>query len=484
MLDDDGVRGVVDDMWRLHLSERTYLDRIYGFTAGQLGAPHIPDGAEDEIRDLARLSVKNVLGLVRDSFTQNLSVIGYRSSLAKENAPAWDIWQRNRMDARQAEVHRSAVTYGASYAVITAGEEGSVWKTRSPRQLLAVYVDPQVDLWPQYAFEQWVDSTDAQPRWKAMLYDEEYIYPVDLGAIPSLGSSMYETELAASQYQTLMARALNITEIGDPIPHGAEYCPVVRFVNARDADDLIVGEIEPLIRLQQTLNSVNFDRLIASRFGAHPQKVITGWSGSAAEVLQASARRVWAFEDTDVNVSSFQPASLEQYNSVLEEITHHIAMVAQVSPGSIAGKMVNLSAEALAASEANQQRKLMAKRDSFGESWEQCFRCAAEIEGDTATAADTSSEVQWRDTEARAFGAIVDGVTKLSAAGVPIEELIDLIPGVNQQKSQSIKDALRRGQANQLVAALQAAPVLAQMPAAPPRPSPANMPLSNGAVTR
>ena len=487
MLDDDGVRGIVDDMWRLHLAERTYLDRIYGFTAGQLGSPHIPEGAEVEIKDLARLSIKNVLGLVRDSFTQNLCVTGYKSALAKENAPAWDIWQRNRMDARQAEIHRPAVTYGAAYVVVTDGDEGSVWKTRSPRQILAVYVDPQVDVWPQYAFEQWVDSTDAHPRWKAILYDEEYIYPLDLGSVPALGTSQYETALAASQYQTLMARSLNITDIGEPVRHGASHCPVVRFVNARDADDLIVGEIEPLIRLQQTLNSVNFDRLIASRFGAHPQKVITGWSGTAAEVLQASARRVWAFEDSDVKVDSFQPASLEQYNSVLEEITHHIAMVAQVSPGSVAGRMVNLSAEALAASEANQQRKLMAKRDSFGESWEQCFRLAAEIEGDTATAADTSSEVMWRDTEARAFGAIVDGVTKLTAAGVPIEELIDLIPGVNQQKAQSIKDALRRSQANQLVAALQATPVtppLSQMPAAAPKPSPANMPMSNGAVTR
>jgi hypothetical protein len=111
------------------------------------------------------------------------------------------------------------------------------------------------------------------------------------------------------------------------------------------------------------------------------------------------------------------------------------------------------------------------------------FRCAAEIEGDTVTADDASSEVQWRDTEARAFGAIVDGVTKLTAAGVPIEELIDLIPGVNQQKAQSIKDAIRRGQTNQLVAALQATP-LAQMPAAAPKPSPANMPMSNGAITR
>jgi hypothetical protein len=487
-------------MWRLHLSERTYLDRIYGYVIGQVGSPHVPENAEDEIKDLARLSIKNVLGLVRDAFTQNLAVIGYRSSLAKENAPAWQMWQRNCMDARQAEVHRPAVTYGAAYVVVTEGEDGSVWRARSPRQLLAVYEDPQVDRWPQYAFEQWVDNTDAHPRWKGILYDDQYIYPVDLGAIPTLGSSQYETALAASQYQTLMARSLNITDIGDPMPHAASHCPVVRFINGRDADQLIVGEIEPLIRLQQTLNSVNFDRLIASRFGAHPQKVIAGWSGTSSEVLQASARRVWAFEDPDVKVSSFQPASLEQYNGVIHEITEHIAMVAQISPGAIQGKMVNLSAEALAAAEANQQRKLTHKRDSFGESWEQVFRLAAEIEGDTATAEDTSSEVQWRDTEARSFGAIVDGITKLSAAGIPIEELIDLVPGVNQQKSQSIKDALRRGQTNQLIAALQAtpappaptaaatptpaAPVIEQMPKASPKPSPANMPMSNGAVNR
>jgi hypothetical protein len=461
VLDSDGVRRVVTDLWQLHLDERAYLDRIYGFVVGDLGKPPLPEGAEDEIKDLATLSVKNVLGLVRDSFTQNLTVVGYRNALARENDPSWGVWQRNRMDARQAEVHRPAITYGASYVVVVADEDGqSVWKTRSPRQLLAVYEDPQVDLWPQYAFEQWVDSTDAKPRWKATLYDEEYIYPCDLGELPNYG---------IDQYQSLIARALSIRQIGDAIPHGAAHCPVVRFVNGRDADDLIVGEIAPLIRMQQTLNSVNFDRLLASRFGAHPQKVITGWSGSSAEVLQASARRVWAFEDQDVQVNSFPPASLEQYNGVLEEIMSHIAMAAQISPAQVTGKLVNLSAEALAASEANQQRKLASKRDSFGEAWEQTFRLAAEIEGDTVTAADTSSEVQWRDTEARSFGAIVDGITKLAAAGIPIEQLIDIVPGVTQQKVQAIKESLRRNQTNNLVAALQ------QLPAA------ALAPVSNGA---
>jgi len=172
-----------------------------------------------------------------------------------------------------------------------------------------------------------------------------------------------------------------------------------------------------------------------------------------------------------VSVNSFPPAALEQYNSVLEEIMNHIAMAAQISPAQVTGKMVNLSAEALAASEANQQRKLQAKRDSFGESWEQVFRLAAEIEGDRATAADTSSEVQWRDTEARAFGAIVDGITKLAQSGVPIDELIEIVPGVTQQKAQAIKDALRRNQANMLVDVLRQ-----QLPNAQPA-------MNNGAVT-
>lgn len=469
MLDDDGARSVVANMWQLHLDERTYLDRIYGYVSGEMGIPDVPEGAEAEIKDLARLAVKNVLGLVRDSFTQNLSVIGFRNMLARDNGPAWEIWQRNRMDARQSEVHRPAITYGASYVIVTRGDDGlSVWKTRSPRQLLAVYEDPQVDLWPQYAFEQWVDSSDANPRWRAMLYDDTYIYPIDLGEIPTT---------TFDQYRTAILRAVNISSVGDPIPHGAGHCPVVRFINARDADDAVIGEIAPLISMQRALNSVNFDRMLASRFGAHPQKVITGWSGSSADVLKASARRVWAFEDPDVSVNSFPPASLEQYNAVLEEIMNHIAMAAQISPAQVTGRMVNLSAEALAASEANQQRKLRAKRDSFGESWEQTFRLAAEIEGDTVTAMDMSSEVQWRDTEARAFGAIVDGIVKLAQVGVPMDELIDVVPGVTQQKAQAIKDALRRNQANQLVAALQ------QLPQAAPAPSPANMPLSNGAVT-
>jgi hypothetical protein len=215
--------------------------------------------------------------------------------------------------------------------------------------------------------------------------------------------------------------------------------------------------------------------------------------------LEASAKRVWAFDDGGVQIDAFPPAALDQYNLVLQEMTEALALAAQISPSQITGKMVNVSAEALAASEANQQRKLTAKRDAFGESWEQVFRLASAIEGDTASANDTASEVIWRDTEARAFGAIVDGITKLASAGIPIEELIALVPGMTQQQIEAIKSSLRMAKVNDLVAALNrpAAPAVVppspapvppqQQPAAAGPPSPANMPATtaarNGLVT-
>lgn len=453
MLEADDIESLIGDMWAMHISERDKLDRIYDYVRGRRGVPDVPDGAGQELKDLAKLSVKNVLSLVRDAFAQNLSVVGYRTATARENDSAWALWQRNGMDARQAETYRAALTYGASYVTATPGDNGVVFRPRSPRQLMAVYEDPQVDRWPQYALETWVDTTDAKPRRRGYLYDDEFVYPVDLGELPAVNGTIDDRLTDAAR------GGIKVVGFGEPLPHeatenGTAVCPVVRFVNARDADDVIVGEIEPLIIPQQAINSVNFDRLIVSRFGAFPQKVISGWTAEAAEVLKASASRVWTFDDPDVKATTLAAASVEGYNNLLAEMMEHVAMVAQISPAQVTGKMVNLSAEALAAGEANQQRKLAAQRESFGESWEQLLRLGAEMDGDEDTAVDTGAEVVWRDTEARSFATVVDGVSKLAAAGVPIESLLPIIPGMTQQQIKAIRDDLRRGTVVNLVQSL------------------------------
>lgn len=443
-LDADQVKTLIGRMWQMHVEQRATLDRIYEYTKGLRGFPDVPEDAMKEVKDIAEFAIKNVLGMVRDSFAMNLSVVGYRRATAIENDPGWDGWQRNRMDARQAEVYGPAITYGAGYLTVIPGKRGPVWRPRSPRQLLAVYEEPHVDEWPQYSLETWIDTTAAKLRRKGWLLDATHIYPLDLGEISSL-----PLDPSHSQPITVVA-------VGTPYPHGAviegePVCPVVRFVNGRDADDMIVGEIAPLISDQKALNEVNFDRLIVARFGAFPQKVISGWRGTREEVIRASASQVWAFEDQGVEAKTLAAASLDGYNALIESMLADIAMKAHISPTQVVGKMINLSAEALAAAEKNEQRKLDTKRESFGESWEQVFRLSAAMDGDDETAVDTGAEVIWRDTEARSFGSVIDGLTKLAGVGIPIETLLPMVPGMTQQQIVGVQDAMRAREVRGLV---------------------------------
>ena len=73
------------------------------------------------------------------------------------------------------------------------------------------------------------------------------------------------------------------------------------------------------------------------------------------------------------------------------------------------------------------------------------------MDGDSETADDTEAEVVWRDTEPRSFAAVVDGVCKLAAAGVPIESLLPMIPGMTQQTQLGISEAMRSGRMTQIL---------------------------------
>lgn len=422
---------IARDLWQLHLKERARWERISEYVKGKRGKPELPDSASSEVKRIRDIASKNVLTLVRDSFAQNLSVVGYKSSETGEDAPAWDMWTRNRMDSRQSTVYASGLTYGHAYAAAIPNARGEAsFRIRSPKQMLAAYEDPQLDEWPEYALEAWVETEGRNKIRKGYVYTENMVYPVILGAV--LGD------------EDLSSMNPMVDDEVQPFEHGAAHCPVVRYINRRDEDDQVLGEVEGLLTLQEQINEANFDRLIVARWGAFPQKVISGWSGTKDEILAASARRVWTFEDPDVKAQSFTGADVRQYNDLLNEMFEHVAMMAQISPAQVTGQIVNVSAEALAASEANEQRKLTAMRESYGEGHKQLLRLGAEIEGNSSNAEDDDAEIVWRDTEARSFGAVVDGITKLSAQGVPIEQLLHLVPGMTQRRIEEIAEHVQR----------------------------------------
>jgi hypothetical protein len=396
--------------------ESSRLERVRQYVAGEYPSQaYMPRKAKAEYLAILARSRVPVLSHVVDSLAQNLCVDGYRTPRASVDSPLWGHWQANRMDARQSGVHRSALTYGAAYVVIVDGSPVPTWRPVSARRMTAVYADAVGDEWPEFALEQWSEGSPQGPTVRFRLYDADAVYDLSGNALGSVGAVR-----------------------GGAREHSAGVCPVVRFPNTLDLDGGSVGEVEPLIVLQDQLDAATFNVEMAQQYAVHRQRWVTGMiveeddDGNPVEPFKAAVDRVWQAEDPDTRFGEFAQTDTKAWLDARDATLHHIALKSQTPPSPHA--MVNIAAEAMAAWEQPFQRKVAERKVTFGEAYEQCFALDARLSG-MPEEADVAAEIVWRDTGSRSLSQTVDALGKAAQMlGIPPRGLWHRIPGVTDQE--------------------------------------------------
>jgi len=469
----DLARAAMWGSWSRRSNRRQLLERLRDYANGRGGIPDVDEGATEELRDLAKLSPLNMCGVVVKTFNRGLSVVGFRSPTSADDDPAWAWWQAHRMDARQSQIHKAALIYRESFVSVlphdATGDPArpAIW---SPLSAVVEYDDPREDLFPRTAML----MRRTAEGWSVLLIDDTTVTPGLLRTTKSRAAGRVDG-----------IHPTDVVVKGEPWAHGATYegrpvCPVVRFVNEFADDDAPpTGVVEPIITLNRAMNAVNFDRLVVARHGAHNQKLIIGWNASAATLARMSASKIGVIDvdPAGVRVETFPASSLTPYNDLLREMREQVALEAAI-PLWAAGNISNVSTDTAAMIEAAHQRELGIKRGSFGESHEQMIRLAMEMSG--LPTPDQAAEMVWLETQARAFGAVVDGIQKLAsipsdAGGVPVEDMLDMIPGMTQQKQDAIRDSLRRRRTQAAFGAVTAAARAVAAPVAPAESAPAEV---------
>jgi hypothetical protein len=427
---------------KIRRAECEELDRVHMYWRGEQPLPVVPRGTPTEVKRMAQMSRVNVLPLVVDVPAQSLYVVGYRQDGQGDDDPAWAIWQANKLDAHQTGVHRAALGYGTSYTLVMPGDPHSVIRGLSPRKMTTLYGDDPE--WPQVALEVRRSETGITYR----LYDDVTVWFLD----------EEESSRPAGEKINPVLKSSSV--------HGAGVCPVVRFRNHDDLDDEVSGEIAPLIPLQDQIDFTTFDLMVAQHFTAFRQRYIMGWlAPTETEKVKASASRLLTFEDPDVKVGEFGQTDLSGYLDSRESTLQHLAIISQTPPHYLLGKLVNLSAEALAAAEAGQRRKIAEREVLFGEAWEQTIALAGRLEG---LEVDDGAQVRWRDTEARALASTVDALGKMAQMlGIPPQVLWEKIPGWTQQDVERAKAAAAQADSIGSLTALLDRQMGAITPAAP-----------------
>jgi len=431
--DDEELRSVLSHLGRSRDQERTRLQKIRSYLRGD--EPHgvyVPDECRAEYRmlvDQARYDVTRLLVRVP---AQSLFVDGYRRQAdtgRPEDADhsVWgSVWQPNRMDARQAGVHRAALAYAASYVTVLPATPNPVLTPYSPWRCTALYDDPANDLWPEVALT--VERPDASMVDVVDQVAQQLIGPIK--------ARVWDSEAVWDLTWQGEVKDVRRSE------HGLGVCPVVRFWAADDLDGESYGVVEPMLPLQRQLNQVTFSLLMAQQFGAFRQRWATGMvieeddQGNSVSPYISAVDQLWQNESADGKFGEFSETPLSGYLDSRDKTVLQVAASAQIPPHNmlVGSGVTNISAEALAALQHGHKLHVGELQTAFGECWEQVLRLGAKAMGDTDTWDDTSAQVHWRDTEPRSVAQVADALGKLATMlGVPVQALWERIPDVTDQ---------------------------------------------------
>lgn len=404
----------------------------------------IPAGAPADVIRLARISRVNLLKFVVNTRVQSMYVDGFQTPDSAENVAAWEIWQRNGLDARQIGIHRAALAYGASYTTVLPGTSVPVIRGYSPRQLTAWYAD-EGDDFPVEAI------VKRRGGWRYI--DDTHVVDFTVGA----GNTWTKVRTAE---------------------HGARYegekvCPVVRYRDTIDLDDPVRGIVEPFIPLQDQVNITSFGLQVAQHYGAFRQRYIIGWlAASEQAALKMGASRLMTFEDDpeQIKVGEFGQTELRGYIESREASIRHLATVSQTPVHELLGQMINLSAEALEAARASHHAAGEENRTTMGESHELTLNLAAEMHGGTP---NPEAAVVWRDTRIRSLREAAEGLGALAEKlGVPPRGLWHLIPNVPRHVLKRWEEMAERPSDIEEMTKLFERQANSTAPAAPPAPAP------------
>lgn len=365
----------------------------------------------------------NFCALIVQAVEERLTIQGFQFGNDRANKAAWALWQANEMDAQSQRAHREALIAADCPVIIEPADEGARIRIQRPEEVVIAYRDDP--LVREVAMRRWKDATGQQ---LATLYYADRIEKY----------SWWDGRAPAGQFAGKAHwRPRDIPGESWVVEHDLEAVPVVAIVNDPSlGQDPLLGavgrsELADILPLQDALNKLYMDLLVANENGAFRQRWATGIeiptdpeTNKPLEPFKAAVDRIWSTEVVDAKFGDFEQTQLAGTISAIETTVQHMASTSRTPPHYLLGQMGSFpSGEALRSVETGLVAKAKRRQRDYGEAWEEIMRLAFRAAGKQTQGQYKAAETNWADPENRTESQHVDALTKLSSIGVPDEQL-------------------------------------------------------------
>lgn len=470
VLDDATIPGS-PGWWLLRLGkqltlERPRFDRLEAYHRGRHPLPYGNRRMREAYRRLQRQARSNYVGLVAETVLERMKVTGFRSGGASTGAvpelplngsmppaagdampmsdvadnvdqDAWTWWQANRMDANSGLVHRAAIVMSRAYVMVGNKNGQPLVTGEDPRQVIHES-DPEDRYLIRAALKVWSD--DVANVALAIVYLPDTIH-------------YYRSQKPLNSLRQAWKPATWDIDIDNAFaPDGVAdndfgEVPVVPFINRPDLAGNGQGEFEDVLDIQDRINTTTLDLCVISAMQAYRQRWAKGVDiqdkdGKPQTLFDPGSDLLWVVPDDNAQFGEFNPVDLSSLIKSIDSSIQSIAAITRCPPQYMIGQIVNVSGDALAASELGLISKVGEREQEFGESWEAVYRLAGKVLG---VDVPVDAEVMWRDPQFRTLTEMASASVQLQAAGVPWRtrmEMLDKSPQqIERMETQRIQDA-------------------------------------------
>jgi hypothetical protein len=408
--------------WVRKLEERLDRDqrelrRLDDYYEGRHRLAFATSKFSDAFGDQFSAFADNWCDLVVDACEERLNVEGFRLDDVAGDAEAWRIWQANNLDAESQVGHTEGLIHGRSFCTVWPSDaDQAIITIEHPREVVVAHAAGNRKS-RLAALKRYIDDDNFK---RATLYKPEGVYkfrteqPVrDDGTTGSGGKTRWIP--------------LELPDEVWPLPNPMGVVPVVPLVNRRRLLNDGVSEIARVIPVQDAVNKMVADMLVASEFGAAPQRWATGLSVPVnplngqplPDLFPNMVSRLWTSKSDKTSFGQFPQTDLTIFVSAIEMLVQHIASQTRTPPHYFYLSGQFPSGESIKSAETGLVAKVRRKQRHFGEAWEEVIRLAFLASGDLARASVTHTETLWGDPESRSEAEHTDAIVKQKALGVP-----------------------------------------------------------------
>jgi hypothetical protein len=400
---------------------RKYLDYYEGDHNLAFASQKFKEHYGGLFRDLS----DNICGVIVQAMAERMKVQGITTptndpseQMTAYDPEAWAMWQRNAMDAHSQEHHTQTATTGFGYVTVWGDSDSKAVMTVEDSLQMIVASSSDTPRRREAALKRWTDE------WTGLEFATLYL-PNEIHKFTSKNPvNEFAGDLAQVQWVPRGDEPVLTNPLG--------VVPVVEFVNDPTVRGEGRSEIKSIIPIQDAINKLVCDMVLASEFAAYPQRWAVGLEqkvdkdGREMKPFVAALDRVWATPNNDAKFGQFAPADLTNYVKAKESLIQDAAFQSRTPRHYFTQSGQSPSGDALKSSETGLVAKVRDREVPLGESYEETFRLGYLVEGNEAKARAWDAEIKWKDPEYRTEGELTDAVIKQHGAGlIPWEYAVD-----------------------------------------------------------